>query len=147
MKNNHLENAKCEQTNLIYSCTAKLFLSTPNIWSSPSKISPVALRAFQLSSFNHDECVPLITKSPQIPAAETTSRADNNVVCRCCQLAPNYTLNTWVPFQYPIKRLIVSSRGISKPRDCYFKLSYRFEIWQSLRQQCCLSNFRATGQF
>ena len=26
-----------------------------------------------------------------------------------------------------------------KPRDWYFKLSYRFEIWQAHRQQCCRS--------
>ena len=40
------------------------------------------------------------------------------------------------PFQYPIRRLIVRSRKVSKPRDWRNKLTYRFAIWQSLRQQC-----------
>ena len=40
--------------------------------------------------------------------------------------------------QYPKRRLIVRSREVSKPRDWYFK-SYRFEIWQAHRQQCCRS--------
>ena len=35
--------------------------------------------------------------------------------------------------------LFVRSREVSKPRDWYFKLSYRFEIWQAHRQQCCRS--------
>ena len=30
--------------------------------------------------------------------------------------------------QYPERRLFVRSRKVSKPRDWYFKLSYRFEI-------------------
>ena len=34
---------------------------------------------------------------------------------------------------------IVRSREVSKPRDWYFKLSYRFEIWQAHRQQCSRS--------
>ena len=37
--------------------------------------------------------------------------------------------DTWCPFQYPIRRLIVRFREISKPRDWYFGLSHRFEIW------------------
>ena len=43
------------------------------------------------------------------------------------------------PSQYPKRRLIVRSREVSKPRDWYFKLSHRFEIWQAHRQQCCRS--------
>ena len=43
----------------------------------------------------------------------------------------------WVPSQYPKRRLIVRSREASKPRNWYFKLSYRFEILQAHRQQCC----------
>ena len=39
--------------------------------------------------------------------------------------------------QYPKRRLSVRSRKVSKPRDRYFKLSYRFEIWQAHRQHCC----------
>ena len=45
----------------------------------------------------------------------------------------------WAPSQYPKRRLIVRSREVSKPRDWYFKLSYRFVIWQAHRQQCCRS--------
>ena len=45
----------------------------------------------------------------------------------------------WAPSQYPKRRLFVRSREVSKPRDWYFKLSYRFEIWQAHRQQCCRS--------
>ena len=43
------------------------------------------------------------------------------------------------PSQYPKRRLFVRSRKVSKPRDWYFKLSYRFEIWQAHRQHCCRS--------
>ena len=43
------------------------------------------------------------------------------------------------PSQYPKRRLSVRSRKVSKPRDWYFKLSYRFEIWQAHRQHCCRS--------
>ena len=46
---------------------------------------------------------------------------------------------TWAPSQYPKRRLFVRSRKVSKPRDWYFKLSYRFEIWQAHRQHCCRS--------
>ena len=46
---------------------------------------------------------------------------------------------SWAPSQYPKRRLSVRSREVSKPRDWYFKLSYRFEIWQAHRQQCCQS--------
>ena len=45
----------------------------------------------------------------------------------------------WAPPQYPKRRLSVRSRKVSKPRDWYFKLSYRFEIWQAHRQQRCRS--------
>ena len=45
----------------------------------------------------------------------------------------------WTPSQYPKRRLIVRSREVSKPRNWYFKLSYRFEIWQAHRQHCCRS--------
>ena len=34
---------------------------------------------------------------------------------------------------------IVRSHKVSKPRDWYFELSYRFEIWQAHRQHCCRS--------
>ena len=43
------------------------------------------------------------------------------------------------PSQYPERRLFVRSPKVSKPRDWYFKLSYRFEIWQAPRQHCCRS--------
>ena len=45
----------------------------------------------------------------------------------------------WAPSQYPKRRLFVRSRKVSKPRDWYFKLSYRFEIWQAHRQHSCRS--------
>ena len=41
------------------------------------------------------------------------------------------------PSQYPIRRLFVRSRKVSKPRDLYLELSDRSEIWQALRQHCC----------
>ena len=57
----------------------------------------------------------------------------------------NDTMNTcsspWIlmasraPFQYPIRRLIVKSRQVSKARDRGLNCSYRFEIWQAHR--CC----------
>ena len=43
------------------------------------------------------------------------------------------------PSLYPKRRLSVKSRKVSKPRDWYFKLPYRFEIWQAHRQHCCRS--------
>ena len=46
---------------------------------------------------------------------------------------------SWAPSQYPKRRLFVRSREVSNPRDWYFKLSYRFEIWQAHRQPCCRS--------
>ena len=46
---------------------------------------------------------------------------------------------TRAPSQYPKRRLSVRSREVSKPRDWYFKLSYRFEIWRAHRQQYCRS--------
>ena len=44
---------------------------------------------------------------------------------------------TWTRFQYTIRRLIVKSRKVSKPRDLYQELSDRSEIWQAPRQHCC----------
>ena len=38
---------------------------------------------------------------------------------------------SWPPLQYPIRRPIVRSREVSKPRDWPFELSYLFEIWQA----------------
>ena len=43
------------------------------------------------------------------------------------------------PSQYQKRRFSVRSRKVSKPRDWYFKLPYRFEIWQAHRQHCCRS--------
>ena len=42
----------------------------------------------------------------------------------------------WVPFQYPIKRLIHRS-FVSKFRDLSLELLDRSEIWQAHRQHCC----------
>ena len=44
---------------------------------------------------------------------------------------------TWAPFQYPIRRLIVRSREVSKPRDWCLELSDCSEIWQAPQQRCC----------
>ena len=46
---------------------------------------------------------------------------------------------TRAPFQYPVGRLTVRSRKVSKPRDLYLELSDRSEIWQAPRQQGCQS--------
>ena len=48
-------------------------------------------------------------------------------------------ISSGTPSQYQKRRLIVRSREVWKPRDWYFKLSYRFEIWQAHRQHCCRS--------
>ena len=50
------------------------------------------------------------------------------------------------PSQYPKRRLSVRSRKVSKPRDWYFKLSYRFEIWLAHRQHCCRSACQISEQ-
>ena len=42
-----------------------------------------------------------------------------------------------VPFQYPIRRLIVRSPEVLKPQDRQFKLSHWYEIWQARQQHCC----------
>ena len=47
-----------------------------------------------------------------------------------------YLFKTRAPSQYPKRRLSVRSRKVSKPRDRYFKLSYRFEVWQAHRHHC-----------
>ena len=44
---------------------------------------------------------------------------------------------TRAPFQYPIRRLIVRSREVSKSQDLYLELSDRFDIGQAPRQHCC----------
>ena len=44
---------------------------------------------------------------------------------------------TWALFQYPIRRLFARSRKVSNARDWVLKCSYRLEIWQAHRQQCC----------
>ena len=42
-------------------------------------------------------------------------------------------------YQYPIIRLVVWSREVSKPRDLRLILSDRSDIWQAPRQHCCRS--------
>ena len=44
---------------------------------------------------------------------------------------------SWSPFQYPIRRLIVRSRKVSKPQDWCLEFSDCSEIWQTYRQHCC----------
>ena len=59
---------------------------------------------------------------------------------RGCTSHPGFfSQRSRAPSQYPKRRLFVRSRKVSKPRDWYFKLSYRFEIWQAHRQHCCRS--------
>ena len=50
-----------------------------------------------------------------------------------------FTETIWSPSQYTKRPLFVRSRKVSKPRDAYFELSYRLEIWQAHRQHCCRS--------
>ena len=50
-----------------------------------------------------------------------------------------HTGETLGPVSISKKTSFVRSRKVSKPREWYFKLSYRFEIWQAHRQQCCRS--------
>ena len=57
----------------------------------------------------------------------------------CAAIGWNSCNSVRAPSQYPKRRLFVRSRKVSKPRDWYFKLSYRFEIWQAHRQHCCRS--------
>ena len=49
----------------------------------------------------------------------------------------------WIGAPGPVsiseKTFFVRSRKVSKPRDWYFKLSHRFEIWQAHRQHRCRS--------
>ena len=75
--------------------------------------------------------------------AKVTSYVGNNtVICyRKLVIKPQSTraviLVYWrVLFQYPIRRLVIKSREISKPRDLYLELSDRSEISQALRQHC-----------
>ena len=49
------------------------------------------------------------------------------------------SVGIWAPFQYPIRRLTVRSRKVSKPPDLYLELSDRSVIWQAPRQQGCRS--------
>ena len=67
--------------------------------------------------------------------------------CTChmdsCNLVKNISYPaTRAPSQYPKRRLFVRSRKVSKPRDWYFKLSYRFEIWQAHRHN---SKYKSRG--
>ena len=54
-----------------------------------------------------------------------------------CNIPEGFGIRSGAPFQYPISRLIVRSREVSKTRDRVLKCSYRFEIRQAHRQQCC----------
>ena len=53
----------------------------------------------------------------------------------------------WTLFQYPMRRLIIKSRKVSKPRDLYFKLCDRSEIWQAPGQQCCRGAYHISKRF
>ena len=76
----------------------------------------------------------------------------DNVIMHSCLISVSANINlalgrpTWAPSQYPKRRLFVRSRKVSKPRDWYFKLSYRFEIWLAHRQHCCRSACQISEQ-
>ena len=50
------------------------------------------------------------------------------------------------PSQYPKRRLSVRSRKVSKPRDLYLELSYRYDIWQALHE-CQVEIFPVHSSF
>ena len=50
-------------------------------------------------------------------------------------------------FHFPIRRLIVKSHKVSKPRHLYVELHDHFEIWQANRLPLCQSNFKVMRQF
>ena len=92
--------------------------STHSTWHSPYQVSK--------------------TNSPRATEACCT------VTRKCAAVVPGSSMSRiwnaiWTPSQYPKRRLFVRSRKVSKPRDWYFKLWHRFEIWQAHRQQCCRS--------
>ena len=64
-----------------------------------------------------------------------TACTDTSCIC----IVRSISISSWAPSQYPERCLFVRSRKVSKPRDWYFKLSYRFEICQAHRQHCCRS--------
>ena len=65
-----------------------------------------------------------------------TGASDGKSACETTILVRKKYNWTRAPSQYPKRRLFVRSREVSKPRDWYFKLTHRFEIWQAHRQQC-----------
>ena len=54
----------------------------------------------------------------------------------CQKVYFSWRTRSRAPFQCPKRRHFVRSRKVSKPRDWYFKFSYRFEFWQAHRQHC-----------
>ena len=63
-------------------------------------------------------------------------------VLKCLPLfsgAPSIYREYQGPVSISERRLFLRSRKVSKPRDWYFKLSYRFEMWQAHRQHCSRS--------
>ena len=58
-----------------------------------------------------------------------------SLLCIC--LVRYFGWRTQGPVSYPIRRLIVRSRKVSKARDWVLKCSYGFENLQAHRQQCC----------
>ena len=58
-----------------------------------------------------------------------------------------YIKSTRVPFQYPIRRLIVRSHEVWKQLDWFIELSHHFEIWQAPRQHCCRGAFLISERY
>ena len=82
---------------------------------------------------NHLGSSPDVVKLPPVP--NHTANDDGTHV----------RLTLWSPFQYPIRHLIVRYCEVANPRDCLYKLSHRFEIWESHRQQCCRGACQISG--
>ena len=74
-----------------------------------------------------------------IVSQKCTRKRCHSDVCHLSVFHMNVYIINRTPSQYPKRRLFVRSRKVSKPRDWYFKLPYRFEIWQAHRQHCCRS--------
>ena len=58
-----------------------------------------------------------------------------------------YLLMPRARFQYPIRRLIVRSHKVSKPRDLYLELYDRSEIRQAPWQHCCRGDCQISKRY
>ena len=79
--------------------------------------------------------------TPPEPDGDTVSNMDLNTFmflagnwCFLCALTAVREYRA--PFQYPLRRLVVKSHGVSMSRDWQFKSKHRFEIRQAPGQEC-----------